>query len=85
MPCLYYFFLAVVVIRYETTATARWALLFIVRAFFNDTIVDMFSCVRLMEMLPYPRDYIRWCFADPAVADAFAKESATSLMDSALH
>jgi hypothetical protein len=38
-----------------------------------------------MEMLPHPRDYIRWCFADPAVADAFAKESATSLMDSALH
>jgi hypothetical protein len=35
---MYYFFLAVVVIRYETTATARWALLFIVRAFFNDTI-----------------------------------------------
>jgi hypothetical protein len=28
----------VVVIRYETTATARWALLFIIRAFFNDTI-----------------------------------------------
>ena len=38
LPCFYYFFLAVVVIRYETTATARWALLFIVRAFFNDTI-----------------------------------------------
>jgi hypothetical protein len=38
LPGLYYFFLAVVVIRYETTATARWALLFIVRAFFNDTI-----------------------------------------------
>jgi hypothetical protein len=36
--CVYYFFLAVVVIRYETTATARWALLFIVRAFFNDTV-----------------------------------------------
>jgi hypothetical protein len=35
---LHYFFLAVVVIGYETTATARWALLFIVRAFFNDTI-----------------------------------------------
>jgi len=35
---VYYFFLAVVVIRYETTATARWALLFIVRAFFDDTI-----------------------------------------------
>jgi hypothetical protein len=28
----------VVVIRYETAATARWALLLIVRAFFNDTI-----------------------------------------------
>jgi hypothetical protein len=38
LPCVYDFFLAVVVIRYETTATARWALLFIVRAFFNDTI-----------------------------------------------
>ena len=38
MPCVYYFFLAVVVIGYETTATARWALLFIVRAFFNDTV-----------------------------------------------
>ena len=38
LPCVYYFFLAVVVIRYETTATARRALLFIVRAFFNNTI-----------------------------------------------
>ena len=38
LPCVYYFFLTVVVIRYETTATARWALLFIVRAFFNDTV-----------------------------------------------
>ena len=38
LPCVYYFFLAVVVVRYETTATARWALLFIVRAFFNDTV-----------------------------------------------
>jgi hypothetical protein len=39
LPCVYYFFLAVVVvIRYETTATTRWALLFIVRAFFNDTV-----------------------------------------------
>jgi hypothetical protein len=36
--CFYYFFLAVVVVRYETKATARWALLFIVRAFFDDTI-----------------------------------------------
>jgi hypothetical protein len=30
--------MGVVVVRYETTATARWALLFIVCAFFNDTI-----------------------------------------------
>ena len=31
----YYFFIVVIVIRYETTAAARWALLFIVRTFFN--------------------------------------------------
>jgi hypothetical protein len=46
----------VVVVRYETTATARWALLFIVRAFFNDTItVAVWTGfhVRLMGML-YP-------------------------------
>jgi hypothetical protein len=30
--------MAVIVVTYETTATARWALRFIVRAFFNDTI-----------------------------------------------
>jgi hypothetical protein len=35
---VYYFFLAIVIISYETTATARRALLFIVRASFNDTI-----------------------------------------------
>jgi hypothetical protein len=35
---VYYIFLAVVVIRYETTATARRALLLIARAFFNNTI-----------------------------------------------
>jgi hypothetical protein len=38
LRCVYYFFPAVVVIRYETTATAGWALPFIVRAFFDDTI-----------------------------------------------
>ena len=57
LPCVYYFFLAVVVIRYETTATARWALLFIVRAFFNDTItVAVWTGfhVRLMGMPPSP-------------------------------
>jgi hypothetical protein len=69
LPCVYYFFLAVVVIGYETTATACWTLLFIVRAFFNDTItVAVWTGfhVRLMGMLSQPRDYIRWCFADPA-------------------
>ena len=52
---MYYFFLAIVIISYETTATARWALLFIVRAF-NDTItVAVWTGfhVRLMGML-YP-------------------------------
>jgi hypothetical protein len=32
------FLLLLLVIRYETTATTRWALLFIVRAFFDDTV-----------------------------------------------
>jgi hypothetical protein len=36
--CLYYFFMAVVVIRYETKATASRALTFIVRVFVDDTI-----------------------------------------------
>jgi hypothetical protein len=46
----------VVVIRYETAATARWALLLIVRAFFNDTItVAVWTGfhVGLMERLPH--------------------------------
>jgi hypothetical protein len=49
--------MGVVVIRYETTATARWALLFSVRAFFNDTItVAVWTGfhVRFMRMLPHP-------------------------------
>ncbi|MGA8823380.1 MAG: hypothetical protein WB613_11210, partial [Pseudolabrys sp.] len=55
--CVYYFLVVVVVIRYETTATARWALLFIVRALFNDTITIAVGTgfhVRLIGMLPYP-------------------------------
>ena len=70
-----YFFMVVVVVRYETTATARWALLFIVRAFFNDTITVAVSTgfhVRLMGMLPCPRDYIRSCFADATLTAGFA-------------
>ena len=60
LPCVYYFFLAVVVIRYETTATARWALLFIVRAFFNDTVTVAvwtgFHVCASWGMLPHLRD-----------------------------
>jgi hypothetical protein len=36
--CPYYFFMVVGIVGYETTATACWALLFIVRAFFNNPI-----------------------------------------------
>jgi hypothetical protein len=49
-----------VVVTYETTATARWALPFIVRAFFNDTItVAVWTGfhVRLMRMLPHPSNW----------------------------
>ena len=61
LPCLYYFSLAVVVVRYETRATARWALLFIVRAFFNDTITVAFwtglhACAS-WDATPAPRLY----------------------------
>jgi Protein of unknown function (DUF3072) len=74
---VYYFFLAVVVIRYETTATARWALLFIVRAFLDDAItVAVWTGfhARLMGMLPHPATTIRWCFSDSATAETFAVE-----------
>ena len=49
--------MAVIVIRYETTATARWTSPFIVRAFFNDTItVAVWTGfhARLTHMLPHP-------------------------------
>ena len=49
--------MAVIVIRYETIATARWTSPFIVRTFFNDTItVAVWTRfhVRLMRMLPHP-------------------------------
>jgi hypothetical protein len=55
---VYYFFLAVIVIRYETTATARRALLLIVGAFFNDAITVAVSAgfhVCLAGMLPQSR------------------------------
>ena len=71
-------FLAVVVIRYETTATARWALLFIVRAFFNDTITVAvwtgFHVCASWGCYHTSAIYIRWRFAEPAMAEAFGKE-----------
>src|SRR5262245_41832411 len=48
--------MAVTVIRYETTTTARWTSPFILRAFFNDTItVAVWTGfhARLMHMLPH--------------------------------
>ena len=70
--CVYYFFLAVVIIGYETTATARWTLLFIACAFFNNTItiaVRGFH-VRLMGCY-HPPSII---FDGAATAAAFADE-----------
>ena len=50
----------VVVIRYETAATARWALTFIVRIFVNDTIAitvwTSFYHVVALRPLPAPAD-----------------------------
>jgi hypothetical protein len=61
LPGVYYFLVAVVV-RYETTATARRALLLIVGAFFNGTITVAIWTgfhVRLTGCYHAPRDYIR--------------------------
>jgi hypothetical protein len=55
--------MAVIVIRYETTATTRWTSPFIIRAFFNDTItVTVWTRfhVRLVGMIPHPNS-IRLC------------------------
>jgi Protein of unknown function (DUF3072) len=52
-------------------------LLFIVRAFFDDTItVAVWTGfhARLMGMLPHPATTIRWCFSDSATAETFAVE-----------
>jgi hypothetical protein len=38
LASLYHFFMVVIVIRYETTAAAPWALLFLVPTFFKDPI-----------------------------------------------
>jgi hypothetical protein len=69
---VYYFFLAIVIISYETAATARWALPFIVRAFFNDTITVAvwtgFHACASWGCYHVPRDYFRWRFADPPIA-----------------
>ena len=79
--------MAIVVVRYKTTASTRRALSFIVRAFFDDTItVAVWTGfhVRLMRMLPHPSNgratmdgmmqmqCYSLCFADPAVANSLA-------------
>ena len=69
--------MVVIVIRYETAATTRWASFFSVRPFFNDTITVAIWTgfhVRLMGMLPHPATTIRWCFSDSATAETFAVE-----------
>jgi hypothetical protein len=75
---VYYFFLAVVVIRYETTATARWALLFIVRAFFNDTITVAvwtgFHVCASWGCYHTPATSFDGAFSDSATAETFAVE-----------
>jgi hypothetical protein len=68
--------LVIAVVRYKTIPTARRTLLFIVRAFFNDTItVAVWTGfhVRLLAMLPHSRDQIPRCFADPAGGTTYAK------------
>ena len=71
--CVYYFFLTVVIIGYETTATARWTLLFIACAFFNNTITIAVRAgfhVRLMGCYHTPSII----FDGAATAAAFADE-----------
>jgi hypothetical protein len=63
-----------VVVRYKSIPAARRASLFIVRAFFNDTITVAVRTGFHLAMLPHSRGYIPPCFADPAVAAAFANE-----------
>jgi len=70
--------LVVVVVRYKTIPAARRALLFIVRAFFNDTVTvavwtgfhvwASWGCYHTSAI------NIRWSFADPAMAEAFRKD-----------
>jgi len=71
---MYYFFLAVVVIRYETTAAARWTSLFIVSAFFNDTItVAVWTGFHLRLARRLSQSAL-----NPLVAEAFAEDFKTS-------
>ena len=78
VPCVYYFFVAVVVIRYETTATARW-----VRAFFNDTITVAvwtgFHVCASWGCYHTPAITSDGAFSDPALGAAFAKECGTNV------
>jgi hypothetical protein len=74
LSCVYDVLVVAVVVRYKSIPAARRASLFIVRAFFNDTITVAVRTGFHLAMLPHSRGYIPPCFADPAVAAAFANE-----------
>ena len=67
LSCVYDVLVVAVVVRYKTIPTARRASLFIVRAFFNDTITVAVRTGFHLAMLPHSRDYIPRCFPDPAL------------------
>ena len=74
LSCVYDVLVVAVVVRYKTIPTARRASVFIVRAFFNDTITVAVRTGFHLAMLPHSRDHIPRCFADPAAAAVFASE-----------
>jgi hypothetical protein len=66
--------MVVVVLRHDTAAAARWTLLFIVRAFFNDTItVAVWTGFHLRLARRLSQSAL-----NPLVAEAFAEDFKTS-------
>ena len=61
LSCVYDVLVVAVVVRYKTIPTARRALLFIARAFFNDTITVAVRTGFHLAMLPHSRNYIPPC------------------------
>ena len=58
LSCVYDVLVVAVVVRYKTIPTARRASLFIVRAFFNDTITVAVRTGFHLAMLPHSLEYI---------------------------